>query len=114
MRVYTLAYADDIVLLAEGANEMRSMLERLERYLNKKKLELNADKTKIMTFRKGRGTLSKRHWRWKGKKMEEVKKIKYLGYTLQRNGGQEAHVRERRKKTVAVRMNVEDRKKKIW
>jgi len=31
-----------------------------------------------------------------------VRIFKYLGYTLQRNGCQEAHVRERIKKTAAV------------
>jgi len=31
-----------------------------------------------------------------------VKEYKYLGYTLQRNGGQEAHVKERIKKATAV------------
>lgn len=45
-RVYTLAYADDMVLVAEGENEMRSMIERLEDYLEGKKMELNTDKTK--------------------------------------------------------------------
>jgi len=34
--------------------------------------------------------------------LEEVKEIKYLGYTLQRNGGQEAHVRDRVKKAAAI------------
>jgi hypothetical protein len=42
-RVYTLAYADDIVILAEGKEEMRSMMERLEGYLEKKRLELNGN-----------------------------------------------------------------------
>lgn len=51
-RVYTLAYADDIVLLAEDEEGMRSMIGRFEEYLNKKRLELNANKTKIMRFRK--------------------------------------------------------------
>lgn len=37
-----------------------------------------------------------------GKKIEEVKKIKYLGYTLQRNRGQEAQVRERVAKAAAI------------
>lgn len=32
-REYTVAYADDMVLMAEGEDEMRSMLERLEGYL---------------------------------------------------------------------------------
>lgn len=29
-KVYTLAYADDILLLAEGKGKMRSMIEKLE------------------------------------------------------------------------------------
>jgi len=51
-RIYTLAYADDIVLLAEEEDEMRSMIVRLEDYLERKGLELNVEKTKIMRFRK--------------------------------------------------------------
>lgn len=49
-REYTVAYADDIVLMAEREDEMRSMLERLEGYLDKKRLKLNLEKTKIMRF----------------------------------------------------------------
>jgi len=62
-RIYTLAYADDIVLLAEQEDEMRSMIVRLEEYLDRKGLELNVEKTKIMRFRKGRGRIEKREWR---------------------------------------------------
>ncbi|EZA48015.1 hypothetical protein X777_14456 [Ooceraea biroi] len=40
--------------------------------------------------------MDKRIWRWKGKKLEEVKEIKYLGYVFQRNGKQDAHVRDRK------------------
>jgi len=98
--VYDLKYADDMVLLAEGKEKMRSMIERLERYLDKKRLELNVKKTKIM--RKGGGGMGKRDWRWKGKKVEEVNEYNYLGYTLQRNDGQEAHVKERVRKAAAV------------
>lgn len=51
-RVYTMPYADDVVLVAKG-NEMRSMVERSEGYLDEKRLELNTDKTKTMRFRRG-------------------------------------------------------------
>lgn len=34
--------------------------------------------------------------------IEEVKEIKYLGYVLQRNGDQEAQIRDRRKKAAAI------------
>lgn len=101
-RVYTLAYPDDIMLLSKDEEGMKSMIGRLEEYLKKKKLELNVEKTKIMRFRKGGGRLSKREWRWKGRKIEEVKKFTYLGYRLQRNGGQEAQVRERIKKAAMI------------
>ncbi|XP_077255453.1 uncharacterized protein LOC143893678 [Temnothorax americanus] len=101
-RVYTLAYADDIVLIAEDEDQMRSMIERLEGYLGRKRLELNVGKTKIMRFRKGGGRDSKRKWRWEGKELEEVREFRYLGYVFQRNGGQEAQIRERIKKAAAV------------
>lgn len=61
-RVYTLSYAD-MVLLAENENEMRSMMGKLEEYLGKKNLELNTEKIKIMIFRKGGGKVEKREWR---------------------------------------------------
>jgi len=43
-RVHSLVYTDDMVLLAEEEGEMRSMLERLKGYLERKGLELNAEK----------------------------------------------------------------------
>lgn len=43
-------HADNIVLIAEKEDEMRSMLNRLKKYLEKKRLELKA-KSKITRFR---------------------------------------------------------------
>lgn len=43
-RVYTLAYAADMVFIAKKKDEMRSMMDRLKKYLGKKRLELNAKK----------------------------------------------------------------------
>jgi len=65
--IFSLAYADDVVLLAEEEYEMRCMIKRFERYLGRKRLELNVNKTKVMRFRKGKGGMGKREWRWKGK-----------------------------------------------
>ena len=47
-------------MLAEEEDEMRSMIERLEGYLDKKGLELNIEKIKIMRFRKREGRTAKR------------------------------------------------------
>ena len=101
-RVYTLAYADDVVLMAEDEGGMRCMMERLGRYLEEKGLELNESKSKVMRCRKGGGRLKKASWFWKGKKIEEVKEYKYLGYIIQRNGKQDGQVRDRIKRGAAV------------
>jgi len=103
-RVYTLAYADDIVLIAEEEDDMKSMMARLEKYLKKKKVELNPDKSKIVRFRRGGGREKKKDW--KGRKIEEIKEIKYLEYVLQKNGGQVAQVKDRGKKAAAIMVQV--------
>jgi retron-type reverse transcriptase len=54
-KIYTLAYADDVVLLSEEEQKMRSLLRRMEGYLDRKGFELNTEKTKVMRFRKGGG-----------------------------------------------------------
>lgn len=46
------------------------MIERLERYLERKGLQLNVGKTRIVRFRKRGGRLGKVDWRWKGKKIQ--------------------------------------------
>ena len=102
VKVCTLAYADDLVLIAEDEDQMRSMLERLERYLDEKNLVLNAEKSKIVRFRKGGGRESRRSWWWKGNRIEEVKEFCYLGYVFQKNGGQEAQIKDRVRRAAAV------------
>lgn len=72
---------------------MRSTLERLEKYVDRKGLTVNREKTKVMRFRRGGGRMRKVSWLWKGEKIEEVKEFQYSEYTLQRNGGQEGHIK---------------------
>lgn len=90
-RICSLAYADDMVLLADSAKEMKGMMTVLDRYLLRRNLELNTDKTKIIRFCKS-GRLSIHTWAWKGKTIEEVKEFKYLGFTFKSNGTANGHV----------------------
>lgn len=55
-KIYTLAYADDTVVLTEEKKGMRGMMGKLERYLGRIGLELNTGKTKVKRCRKGGGT----------------------------------------------------------
>lgn len=101
-KIHSLAYADDMVLMAKGEDEMRSMIGRFEKYLEEESLELNTSKTKVIRFKRKGRRLNKKDWRWKGKAIEEVKEYKYLGYILQRNGRQEAQVKDRIKRAAAI------------
>ena len=91
-KLYTLAYADDMALLAENPNDMREMNRVLEGYLDRKKLELNVGKTKVLRFSNG-GRLTKESWKWKEQKLKELKTFKYLGYTFTSNGKPYSHVK---------------------
>lgn len=79
-----------------------NVIGRLESYLDKKRLEVDMEKTKIMKYKKEGGRMSKRDWRWKGKRIEVVKEFRYLGYVMQRNGEQEAYVKDRVKRAAAI------------
>jgi len=47
---WTIMYADDIVLLARRKAELKEMMKRFRRFLEKKSLGLSPDKLKIMVF----------------------------------------------------------------
>lgn len=52
-RIWSLAYADDLVLLRKNEKSMKEMMKRTERYLKEKKLQLNAKQSKMVCLRKG-------------------------------------------------------------
>lgn len=92
-KIWSQAYADDVVVLARTAVEIKTLIKRFYKYLTKKKLELNVNKSKIVKFKKGGGRETKSAWTWGDQEMEEVKEFKYVGYTFQRNNNPKAHIR---------------------
>jgi len=81
-----LAYTDDVVILIENEQKIRNLLARLERYLKRKIFERiegkERGKAKMMKFRKGGEKRKRIDWMWRGKRLEEVKKFKYLEYYI--------------------------------
>lgn len=92
-KVFSLAYADDIVVLAESVNELRSMMATIEKYTKIRSLTVNCSKTKILRFSKG-GRLSKEIWKWSETEViEELKTFQYLGFFFQTSGKFAEHIR---------------------
>jgi hypothetical protein len=51
-KVWSLALADDLVIVTKSEREMKEMMKNLRKYVRKKKLEVNVEKTKMMVFNK--------------------------------------------------------------
>lgn len=74
-KFWTVAYADDIVLVAKSEQEMKGMLKRFKKYLERKGLVLSPDKSKMLVFEKGKGQRRRRMWRWDKEEIEEMKEM---------------------------------------
>jgi hypothetical protein len=86
LSLFLLMYADDMVLLAESANELQRMLNALEIYTEKWSLSVNVGKTKVLVFR-NRGSLrSDDRWFYDNEQIEIVGQFCYLGLLLNFNG----------------------------
>jgi hypothetical protein len=81
-KVWSLAFADDMVIVAKSEREMKAMMRNLEKYVRKKKLEVNVEKTKMMVFNKRKRKNEESEWKWEESKTERVNEFKYLGYTF--------------------------------
>lgn len=77
------------------------MMEKA-RYVDKKNLKLNAEKTKIIKFRKGGGRERREQWECKEDYVEQVKDFKYIRYMFQKTTKMESiSRRERRKQRIS-------------
>lgn len=59
-------------------------MKRFKKYIERKELVLNPDKSKVLVFEREKGRTRKRQWKWNEEKVEEVKEINYLGYIMQK------------------------------
>lgn len=101
-KIYSLSYADDVALMSTTPEGLKEMIERLGKYLEKKGLELNTEKSKIMVFRKGQGRRTRLEFKWKEEVIEEVKEFTYLGYIMKGNNSDEGQIKKLEGKTKSV------------
>jgi hypothetical protein len=80
--VWSLAFADDLVIVAKSEREVKEMMRNLGKYVMEKKMEVNVEKTKMMVFNKRKRKNEEGDWKWEESKIERVSEFKYLGYTF--------------------------------
>ena len=74
--ITNLRFADDIDALAEEEQELEALVESLDKTCTRYKMEISAEKTKLMT-NSANGT--QREIKVKGQKLGTVTSFKYLG-----------------------------------
>ena len=84
LKLFVLLYADDTVILAENADDLKSALRIYELYCNTWKLTINASKSNVLIFSKGR--MPNYEFILNGTQLEVVSKYTYLGILFCRSG----------------------------
>lgn len=92
-KIFMLAYADDVAIVAHSPEELKDMLKCLLRYSSARDLVISTGKSKVMRFSRG-GAKSKQKWVCGTETLEEVNRFLYLGFMFQGNGSHNAHVKE--------------------
>ena len=76
-----LQFADDLVIICESVQELQTQINNLVEYCSKNELKINASKTKVMIFHKGRlPNNDKVDFFIKENKLEVVSDFSYLGF----------------------------------
>jgi hypothetical protein len=75
-----------VVIVAKSEKEM---MKNLGKYVRKKKLGVNLEKTKVMVFNKRRRKGEENEWNCEGRKREQVN-----GYIFNERATDKAHIRE--------------------
>ncbi|KAK3525884.1 hypothetical protein QTP70_010940 [Hemibagrus guttatus] len=81
--LWTMMFADDIVICSESREQVEENLERWKFALERRGMKVNCSKTEYMCVneREGNGTV-----RLQGEEVKKVQEFKYLGSTVQSNG----------------------------
>jgi hypothetical protein len=89
INIMLLLFADDMVVMAETAENLQESLNRVYEYCEKWGLEVNVEKTKIVVFRKRGKVVSQ--WYFDKELVEVVDSFIYLGVVSNYNGSFTSH-----------------------
>ena len=113
--VPALLYADDLILCSKTVSGLQRGLDRLEIYCREWGLTVNAEKTKVMTFKNGYVYGKNESWSYAGQPLDKVKSFVYLGLTLTMTGKWNQHIERTKHKarikateTLKIRSRIPD------
>lgn len=91
--ISVLAFADDVVILAENKRDLEDMTKTLILETKTVGLKINDDKTKFMYF--GRNQDNSRYFTVENHNFEKVNEFKYLGTIISSNNSEQSEIQNR-------------------
>ena len=82
VKLFTVLYADDTVLMSESAEELQSGFNYIYEYCKNMNLKVNRNKSKVIDFSKGMWPMNLK-FKMNNMKIEIVSELIYLGTMLQ-------------------------------
>ena len=82
IKINCLAYADDLVLIADSPKMLNGLLQLLQKWCSEWMVVINTDKTKIVHFRKLNRPISRVQYKIGNSVIEIVPNYKYLGVIM--------------------------------
>ena len=80
-KINALMYADDLIIISDSKEGLQKQMDKLNSFCTKWKLDVNIKKTKIMVFNRGNRLINAQFY-INNTQIENVKKFKYLGFTI--------------------------------
>ena len=103
--LYILLFADDLVLYSTCKISIQNALNELTKYCKKNKLEVNLNKTKVLTFRKN-GFSKNVAFYFDGNVVQNCSSYEYLGFTVQPSWTFSKHILRKRAKAAAASFRI--------
>ena len=100
LRINSISWADDLILMSLSKNGLQNCVLKLEEYCRKWGLEINEMKTKCMVMTKKRGTFEPIYIN--NMPIDYVKNIAYLGFQISNNGNFRSTIQDRIAKASRV------------
>ena len=109
LRIDILAYADDILLLAETKIDLQILLDKLSTLGSELEIKFNPSKSVYMVFNpncfRSSNELATDAWNGTlllaGSPIERVKEFRYLGVEIHENNNNSSHINKRKKSVLA-------------
>ncbi|XP_076398391.1 uncharacterized protein LOC105664282 [Megachile rotundata] len=92
---------DNIVLITKRPEDLKTLMEHLNSYLNRKKLNINCEKSKVLVFTRS-AVERQEKWTFGERDIDEVQDYEYLNFHFEKNGGWTMHAKETAKRAMVV------------